>query len=80
MKSETYINQESSTIDTFSGKQKFVSVDVALKAVEMTRKEEREKAIKKFREVTCKMGVDISCDNCSSTCVIYKFKELLDKQ
>lgn len=49
-------------------------------AVEMTRKEEREKAIKKFREVTCKMGVDISCDNCSSTCVIYKFKELLDKQ
>ena len=80
MKSETYINQESSTIDTFSGKQKFVSVDVALKAVEMARKEEREKAIKKFREVTCKMGVDISCDNCSSTCVIYKFKELLDKQ
>ena len=43
-------------------------------------KEEREKAIKKFREVTCKMGVDISCDNCSSPCVIYKFKELLDKQ
>ena len=43
-------------------------------------REEREKAIKKFREVTCKMGVDISCDNCSSTCVIYKFKELLDKQ
>ena len=55
-------------------------VDNAKLAVEMTRKEEREKAIKKFREVTCKMGVDISCDNCSSTCVIYKFKELLDKQ
>ena len=55
-------------------------VDNAKLAVEMTRKEEREKAIKTFREVTCKMGVDISCDNCSSTCVIYKFKELLDKQ
>ena len=43
-------------------------------------KKEREKAIKKFREVTCKMGVAISCDNCPSPCVIYKFKELLDKQ
>ena len=43
-------------------------------------KEDREKAIKIFREVTCNTGIDIPCDNCSSTCIIYKFKELLDKQ
>lgn len=47
---------------------------------ETMNKEDREKAIKIFREVTCNTGIDISCDNCSSTCVIYKFKELLDKQ
>ena len=52
----------------------------ALKALEMARKEEREKAIKVFREMTCKMGIDIPCERCSSTCVIYKFKELLDKE
>ena len=49
MKSETYINQESSTIDTFSGKQKFVSVDVALKAVEMARDAEQKK-IQKLKD------------------------------
>jgi len=52
----------------------------ALKALEMARKEEREKAIKVFREMTCKMGIDIPCERCSSTCVIYKFKELLNKE
>ena len=47
---------------------------------EMACKEEREKAIKVFREMTCKMGIDIPCERCSSTCVIYKFKELLNKE
>lgn len=74
MKAEEYIDEK------FKGNTYTYAYHLCKHAIKMARKEEREKAIKVFREMTCKMGIDIPCERCSSTCVIYKFKELLDKE
>lgn len=43
------------------------------------KEKEHQKAIEAYRNVTCKMGIDIPCERCSDSCKIYKFKELLNK-
>ena len=51
---------------------------IALKAVEMARREEREKAIEAYRKLHCNMG-NLACEFCSIVCKINMFEKLLNK-
>lgn len=53
-------------------------MDAAYKAIEMARKEEREKAWKAFKDVCCSKYCVTPCDECRSQNVNI-FKELLNQ-
>lgn len=81
MKAEEYIESVGNTVVNGKAivKSDFIPKNIALKAVEMARKEEREKAIKAFCKVTCRTGIDIPCEYCSNVCKINEFVKLLNE-
>ena len=80
MKAEEYILNNSFVVYYPAAKCTRVVIDYkALQALNMARKEEREKAIKAFRKVTCRTGIDIPCEYCSNVCKINEFVKRLNE-
>lgn len=89
MKAEDYIKRSEFSngfIDnSFNGQldRAVVASSTAMNAIQMARKEEREKAIEAFREVStneCCNCKDACSVRCGTDCLLNKLKELLNKE
>ena len=81
MKAEELINRVSRRYDCplfRLHKPEIVTKENAQYAIEMARKEEREKAIEAYRKLHCNMG-NLACEFCSIVCKINMFEKLLNK-
>ena len=81
MTAEEYIQSESTTFESpnIDSTSKIVETFIAKKAIEMARKEEREKAIEAFKELQCYCGKDMDCYFCSCRCNLSKFRKIINQ-
>jgi len=81
MTAEEYIQSESTTFESpnIDSTSKIVETFIAKKAIEIARKEEREKAIEAFKELQCYCGKDMDCYFCSCRCNLSKFRKIINQ-
>lgn len=57
-----------------------IDIDIISSTIIKTKEEEREKAIKAYKQVHCRMGKDLPCEFCSFThCKMQEFEKLLNE-